>query len=225
MKIPFSPPDITEEEIEQVSEALRSGWITTGPKTKELEKEVAEFCGVKSPIICEDLVWNCNQILLEAYSPGNCILVANKFSAFPNAVPRFEIKTDQKKNLKISANNINSYYKLLAYKEENIFEAEDADFDSFANIVRRIFSCLRSHSKDTPARKMDFIDNRIIGSSDKKRKVLNFLLDKKVLYTDEQDWLYKLDTDKVAQFAIMWNDVRSGDFASLRKLYDEYIKQ
>lgn len=46
MKIPFSPPDITEEEIEQVSEALRSGWITTGPKTKELEREVAEFCGV-----------------------------------------------------------------------------------------------------------------------------------------------------------------------------------
>ena len=36
MRIPFSPPDITEKEIEQVSEALRSGWITTGPKTKEL---------------------------------------------------------------------------------------------------------------------------------------------------------------------------------------------
>lgn len=50
MKIPFSPPDITEEEIEQVSEALRSGWITTGPKTKELEKEVAEFCGVSRAV-------------------------------------------------------------------------------------------------------------------------------------------------------------------------------
>lgn len=37
MKIPFSPPDITEAEIEQVAEALRSGWITTGPKTKEME--------------------------------------------------------------------------------------------------------------------------------------------------------------------------------------------
>lgn len=46
MKIPFSPPDITEKEIEQVSEALRSGWITTGPKTKELEREVADLCGV-----------------------------------------------------------------------------------------------------------------------------------------------------------------------------------
>lgn len=43
--IPFSPPDITETEIEQVAEALRSGWITTGPKTKQLEREVAEFCG------------------------------------------------------------------------------------------------------------------------------------------------------------------------------------
>ena len=45
MKIPFSPPDITEEEIEAVAEALRSGWITTGPRTKEFEKQVAEYCG------------------------------------------------------------------------------------------------------------------------------------------------------------------------------------
>ena len=44
MKIPFSPPDITEEEVEQVAEALRSGWITTGPKTKELERQVANSC-------------------------------------------------------------------------------------------------------------------------------------------------------------------------------------
>ncbi len=50
MKIPFSPPDITEKEIEQVSEALRSGWITTGPKTKELEREVADLCGVNHAV-------------------------------------------------------------------------------------------------------------------------------------------------------------------------------
>ena len=43
-KVPFSPPDITEEEIAEVSDALRSGWITTGPRTKQLEKEVAAFC-------------------------------------------------------------------------------------------------------------------------------------------------------------------------------------
>lgn len=44
MNIPFSPPDITDEEIAEVAEALRSGWITTGPKTKQFEKELAEYC-------------------------------------------------------------------------------------------------------------------------------------------------------------------------------------
>ena len=41
--ISFSPPDITEEEIKEVAEALRSGWITTGPRTKELEKQIASY--------------------------------------------------------------------------------------------------------------------------------------------------------------------------------------
>ena len=45
MNILFSPPDITEEEIQAVSEALRSGWITTGPRTKEFERNIAQFTG------------------------------------------------------------------------------------------------------------------------------------------------------------------------------------
>lgn len=43
--IPFSPPDITQAEIDEVVDTLRSGWITTGPKTKRLEAELADFCG------------------------------------------------------------------------------------------------------------------------------------------------------------------------------------
>jgi len=43
--IKFSPPHITEEDIKAVDEVLRSGWITTGPKTKLFEKEIAKFCG------------------------------------------------------------------------------------------------------------------------------------------------------------------------------------
>lgn len=49
--IPFSPPDISELEIEEVSEALRSGWITTGPRTKELERRLAKFCHT-SKVVC-----------------------------------------------------------------------------------------------------------------------------------------------------------------------------
>lgn len=48
--IPFSPPDITENEIEAVAETLRSGWITTGPKTKEFEKKVADFLGTSKAV-------------------------------------------------------------------------------------------------------------------------------------------------------------------------------
>lgn len=45
MNIPFSPPDISEQEIEEVVAALKSGWITTGPKTKEFESKITEYCG------------------------------------------------------------------------------------------------------------------------------------------------------------------------------------
>ena len=44
MNIPFSPPDMTDEEIAEVADTLKSGWITTGPKTKQFEKEIASFC-------------------------------------------------------------------------------------------------------------------------------------------------------------------------------------
>ena len=49
--ISFSPPDITEAEIKEVAEALRSGWITTGPRTKKLEKEIANYCGTNK-VVC-----------------------------------------------------------------------------------------------------------------------------------------------------------------------------
>ena len=48
--IPFSPPDITEVEIEEVIKAKKSGWITTGPRTKELEKKIAEYVGTNKAV-------------------------------------------------------------------------------------------------------------------------------------------------------------------------------
>ena len=49
--IPFSPPDISELEIQEVVEALKSGWITTGPRTKELERRLADYCHT-SRVVC-----------------------------------------------------------------------------------------------------------------------------------------------------------------------------
>lgn len=69
MQIPFSPPDISELEIEQVTEALRSGWITTGPKTKELERQVAEFCGT-SRAVCLGSQTACAEMTLRLLGVG-----------------------------------------------------------------------------------------------------------------------------------------------------------
>ena len=49
-KILFSPPDITQKEIAAVTEVLKSGWITTGPKTREFEKKISDFCHTKKTI-------------------------------------------------------------------------------------------------------------------------------------------------------------------------------
>lgn len=69
MKISFSPPDITEEEIEEVADALKSGWITTGPKTKELEREVADLCGVNRAV-CLNSQTACGEMTLRLLGIG-----------------------------------------------------------------------------------------------------------------------------------------------------------
>ena len=69
MKIPFSPPDITEQEIEEVANALRSGWITTGPRTKELERQVAAYCGTERAV-CLNSQTACAEMALRLLGVG-----------------------------------------------------------------------------------------------------------------------------------------------------------
>lgn len=69
INIPFSPPDISEKEIEAVSEVLRSGWITTGPRTKELERQMAEFTGTKRGA-CLNSATACMETALRLFGIG-----------------------------------------------------------------------------------------------------------------------------------------------------------
>lgn len=73
MKISFSPPDVGILEAEQVVDALRSGWITTGPKTKELERQIAEFCGVKRAV-CLGSQTACAEMTLHLLGVGDEII-------------------------------------------------------------------------------------------------------------------------------------------------------
>ena len=67
--IAFSPPDITDEEIAGVSEVLKSGWITTGTKTKEFEKKIAEYCHVKKAV-CLNSATACLESILRLLGVG-----------------------------------------------------------------------------------------------------------------------------------------------------------
>ena len=67
--IPFSPPDMSEAEIQEVAEALRSGWITTGPRTKEFEKQIAAYCGT-TKAVCLSSATACMESILRALGIG-----------------------------------------------------------------------------------------------------------------------------------------------------------
>lgn len=69
MKVSFSPPDISESEINEVAEALRSGWITTGPRTKQLEKNIAEWIGVNK-CVCLNSQTACAEMALRILGIG-----------------------------------------------------------------------------------------------------------------------------------------------------------
>ena len=69
MKILFSPPDITDLEINEVVDALKSGWITTGPKTKELERRIAKYCNVNKAV-CLNSQTACAEMALHLLGIG-----------------------------------------------------------------------------------------------------------------------------------------------------------
>lgn len=86
--IPFSPPDITEDEIREVVDTLRSGWITTGPKTKEFEKEIAAYCRTNRAV-CLNSATACMEMTLRLFGIGEgdeVITSAYTYTATASAV-------------------------------------------------------------------------------------------------------------------------------------------
>ncbi len=69
MKIPFSPPDMSLLEIQEVNEAIRSGWITTGPKTKDFEGKIADYCNVNRAV-CLNSQTACAEMALRLLGIG-----------------------------------------------------------------------------------------------------------------------------------------------------------
>lgn len=69
MKVPFSPPDMSELEVNEVCEAIRSGWITTGPRTKEFERQIADYCHTEKAV-CLNSATACMELVLRLLEVG-----------------------------------------------------------------------------------------------------------------------------------------------------------
>lgn len=69
MKVPFSPPDMSQLEVNEVAEAIRSGWITTGPRTKEFEKQIAAYCHTDKAV-CLNSATACMELVLRVLGVG-----------------------------------------------------------------------------------------------------------------------------------------------------------
>lgn len=77
MKIPFSPPDVTEQEANEVRDALLSGWITTGPRTKEFERQIAAYTHVEKAV-CQSSATACLESILRilGIGPGDEVITS-----------------------------------------------------------------------------------------------------------------------------------------------------
>jgi dTDP-4-amino-4,6-dideoxygalactose transaminase len=86
--IPFSPPRIDDLTIKAVEEALRSGWITTGPRTKEFERKLADYCGVERVLALNSWTNACEMVLRwYGVGPGDEVIIpAYTYCATANIV-------------------------------------------------------------------------------------------------------------------------------------------
>lgn len=112
MNIKFSPPDITQEEIDEVVDTLRSGWITTGPKTKLFERKIAEYCNTNKAVCLNSATAGLELILrlLGIGEDDEVITSAYTYTASASVIHHVGAKivlvdTD-KDNFSISADNV-----------------------------------------------------------------------------------------------------------------------
>lgn len=144
MKIPFSPPYIDEDVIEEVTSALRSGWITSGPKVQELEKLMASFCGVEKAVCVNSWTSGAmlvmkwlgigagDEVIVPAYTYAATVLAVMHVGATP-------VLVDIKDDFSIDPNKIKDK---ITEKTKAIIPVDmggwPCDYDSIKNIVSSV---------------------------------------------------------------------------------------
>lgn len=154
MNIPFSPPDISEEEIREVVNVLRSGWITTGPKTKEFEKTIAEYCGT-SRAVCLNSATACMEMTLRILGIGEgdeVITSAYTYTASASVVSHVGAKLVLVDTAPDSYEmDYEKLEKAITEKTKAIIPVDLAgipcDYNKIFEVAERKKSCFQAHTK------------------------------------------------------------------------------
>ena len=168
-------------------------------------------------IICKKIEWSANTIIFESFSDDSCLLVC-KEPISPGTRPDFDVK--DAKNIYIDIPNIKDFYKLIPYKF-NFDSTDKVEPVKFANALRMIMFEFRTHKKDTLAKDADRIDNVIVGSSEFKKSVLEFLLYKKIVFRAEH--LYKIDLERMNNAKLNYLDLRNLNTNAYDDFFKEYL--
>lgn len=167
MNIPFSPPDITRREIELVSEVLRSGWVTTGPKTKEFEKKLAEYAGTKTFVCLASATAAMEMTLrLLGIGPGDEVIVpAYTYTASCSVICHVGAKPVI---VDISKDSFEMDYDALdEYINENTKAIVPVDLGGAVCDFDKIYNCVeRNKDKFVPANEIQKGFGRIVIMSD-----------------------------------------------------------
>jgi len=143
MKVPFSPPRIDQQIIDEVNDTLRSGWITTGPKTKLFEKKISEYCG-HSSTLCVSSASAGLELILRWFGIGEgdeVIIPAYTYAATANAVEHCGARpvfVDVNEDFNFSLNEVE---KAISDRTKAIIPVDIAgypcDYDQLNALVKR----------------------------------------------------------------------------------------
>ena len=189
--------------------------IDTPTKTVIIGRSGLDARIYNSSIICDTIKWEAKNIIIESYPTEGCLIVSNK--GFQGDLISFDIVNNEK--LKISAPNINLFYKLVPYSY-HFEDATDLDITRFIHALRCILVEFRTHRKDTLAKNAERIDYVTVGNSEIKRQVLGYLKDCGIIYLSAP--LYKVDEAKMQEKGIHYNALARMDSDQLAPAFSDF---
>ena len=175
-----------------------------------------------------DSMIECNRIILNAQEVeiisdrGICMFCSrNDIERKSEATFILHVSDD---SLYTAASNIDEFFNLRRYKfDSDDNRSKSENLIQFSKTVDKILDCMRKHRKDAPAKDKEYIDNEIIAKNESKQSILEFLLDKKILYIDSKEsHLYKLDPDRLGVYGIGWQTLQMKGTEPFERLFAEY---